>query len=599
MGALGVAMRLAPHTVFMWALMVFAAIFAGSVLLLARTPWLGATFAPHPQGALVTGVAGNGPAAGRLQPGDVVVALADGAGHSIPLDGNTLLRDPDQLRSYPELGALLQRLSQIHALLQGPVTIALADGRITEIQPRRRTPVAGVSSITWYQLFWAAVSFFIVASVWSFRPGSPITRHFAISGTSLMLATLCAALYSGRGLGMEGGLIEKLLILDHLSVDVFLAAFLSLCWVYPRELPGYRSGTSILYACAAAWWIGDLLQLWPNLDFGYRGAQLAAYAAAVALLLWQWRELEAGSGEWGSALWFAATVLGGTGLYLALAPVPTLLLGRPLVERFAAGTALELIYLGIAVGIYRHGLFQIDRWVWSAWVFFGITSLTLLLDVATIYLLGVQSTRVFVLSVALLAWLYFPVRQWLWSLLSGRLERRDYRVVMPAVLKEILADGGAQLDAEAWGRLLQRLFAPLSLRPTAAAVPRPELRNGGVEMLVPGVAGATAMVMDYPDRGGRLFSAADERLLSGLIQLVTQVLQLKEATSSGALAERRRVASDLHDHVMPPLLSFVYRADDTCSAEAGRAAIRELRDIIQGLHAAPPAAGRGDAGEAA
>ncbi len=54
-----------------------------------------------------------------------------------------------------------------------------------------------------------------------------------------------------------------------------------------------------------------------------------------------------------------------------------------------------------------------------------------------------------------------------------------------------------------------------------------------------------------------------------------------QARALGASAERNRVAQDLHDDVIPPLLSFIYRADDLALADQGRALLQCLRDVLR------------------
>ncbi len=55
------------------------------------------------------------------------------------------------------------------------------------------------------------------------------------------------------------------------------------------------------------------------------------------------------------------------------------------------------------------------------------------------------------------------------------------------------------------------------------------------------------------------------------------------AAQLGAQDERRRIAQDLHDDVIPPLLSFIYRTDSPALADAARLILKRLRDILRQL----------------
>lgn len=581
-------MRLAPHTVFTWMLALFALCAVGTVWLTTRTPWLGLGLQADVGGLRVVSVAPSGPAAGVLKVGDRVVGLGSGT-ERIPLTARLLLRDPNALARYSELRELTDELSAVHrVLMQDSVALALADGRTVEIRPHRSAPWLSLPWTFWHQLAWTAVSFLIAASVWAFRLNSPTVRYFALSGAALMLVSLSGAVYSSRSLGMDGAFLEKLLILNHFFVFLFLASLVNLCWVYPKPLNGYGFAAPGLFIFAGLWWMADALQLWPSLDWAYRGAQFLAFLGGALLLAVQWLKRGQRLEDRRAMRWFTATALGGFGAFLILYPGALLATGQPWLEAHLAAVFLQLIYLGVAIGIYRYGLFQIDRWVLNGWLLFGLSAGLLLLDMLVASLFDARTSQLTAMSLVILAWLYFPLRQWLWARLSHRLERRDYRRMFSGLMKELLTAEARRPADEIWFGILERVFAPLNLRPSQTGPEQPCLREGGAEMHVPGAAGSPAAVLSYADRGSRLFSVRDERLAGQLLQLVNRAADFKNAAAQGALRERRRLAADLHDQVVPPLLSFIYRAGDTETAEAGRAAIRELRGIIQFLNRPEP-----------
>lgn len=577
-------MRLAPHQMFMAALTLFALLVSCCVLLSTRAPWMGLSFEPDGDSFRVSAVAPESPADGQVTIGDRFIAIQSVSGISTPVAARYLLRNPDQISTYGEYRELLSGLSAIRDTLRTEsVSLIRADGSQVQMHPGERTPLQSVSALFWLQVFCSAISYLVAASIWSFRPKSPTIRYLALSGAALMLTTLTAAVFSSRALGMDGELVEKLIVLNHFSSSLFIASFVGLCWIYPTHLPGRSFMPATFMLIAFFWWIGDLLQAWPSQDLGFRGFQIFGWVTVAILLAWQRLRLARQPHERLQLRWFASAVIGGSTLYLVLYPLPYLLTGEPWVEREIAAACLHMIYLLLAVGIYRHQLFHIDPWVWTVWALFGISTLLVLLDITIIYSLGLSSPRVVAASLAVLAWLYFPLRQWLWAKWSGGLQRRDYRAALPELSNELLALAGTHPPPEAWAELLKRVFAPLHWQSVTDSVAKVELRDGGTSLVVPAVAGAPAMCLSDADRGTRLFSAEDQRLTTGLVLIAGQIAQMKRAALTGADDERRRIATGLHDEVIPSLLSFIYHADDTQSAESGRSLIRELRRILQAL----------------
>lgn len=580
-------MRAAPHTVFTWALAIFISCAVVAGWFVTNTPSAGFRLVADRAGHLrVAKVFASGPATGRLELDNTVVAIRGDEGQAVPLDASVLQRDPDRFGSYSDLDRYLSELSAIHSLLRiGHFSVELSSGAVVNLRTEPRTPLSAVPAVFWYQVFWPGVSFLLVASVWSFRPDSPTTRYFAASGLALSFSALCSAVYSSQGLGMDGRLVAGLLSLSHLSLYLSLASLLGLCWVFPKRLPAVAPASIGFFVVAGLLWIVDFLRVLPTPNLGPAVAQLAAGGAVILAI--SMRALVRPPDEPASAnrTWFRLAALAAAA-YLVTYPGSLLVLGRPLLERHVAMTLLHLVFLCLGVGIYMRTLFQIDRWVWSAWLFIGVSATMLVLDMLAVYALGLGSERVFAVSVILMAWLYFPIRQLLWVRWSGRLRRGDYRDVIPGLVEELLVVREEGRHERAWFDILERLWAPLGVEAASDALPGAELKDGGVELRVPRVPGACATVMRHADRGSRLFSTDDVRFADTLVLLAHKIAPLKEAARSGAAAERHRVASDLHDHVVPSLLSFVYRADQTRAAGAGRAAIKELRQVINSLEAA-------------
>jgi len=80
---------------------------------------------------------------------------------------------------------------------------------------------------------------------------------------------------------------------------------------------------------------------------------------------------------------------------------------------YATGFFL-ITYVGIALGLRRYRLFDIDEWSYRVllWVFGAISVIAL--DALLIYFGLTEATSLGV-SLLLAGWVYFPLRQWLWQ----------------------------------------------------------------------------------------------------------------------------------------------------------------------------------------
>lgn len=572
--------RAAPHTVFTAAIAAFALAAAASAWMVTRAPWPGVRLTAAAGGLRVESVAERGPAAGLLQRGEFIVMVRQGA-LSVPLAG--LLQDPDAQTDSRALADQFARLQRVHRMMQrAAVELVRADGTVIRLRAAAYTPLGALLGWFWYQLLLAAVSLLTAASIGAFRPDNATTRRLTACGLALTLAVLSGAPMHPLVLGSDGELASRLLILEHLAELVFLTCLVGLSWSYPRRLPGESAMVPLTAAVAAIGWLIDTLALWHWLPTGFLLLRGGAYALAAVGVSWQCLRREASDGRNRQRAWLIALAV----LLAAAAVGGTIAAGTRSALPPAASLGLHLvIYVSAAAMVYRRALFQVDRWVWDAWVLCGVGVAAFAVDAALVYLLQAHSEPLAMTSIAAIAWIYFPLRQHLWRRLSRQARTGGYRSLLPALIRELLQQPAARVSPQSWTRVLDQLFTPLHMRALVHGPQRPTLVRGGAELHVPAVGDAPPLALGYADRGRRRFSAKDRRLLAGVMELSGYVAGLKSAAAAGAREERRRVAAELHDRVMPRLLSFVYQADDTASAEAGRAAIRRLRALIQDLEA--------------
>jgi len=287
--------------------------------------------------------------------------------------------------------------------------------------------------------------------------------------------------------------------------------------------------------------------------------------------------------------WLLLSMLTGSGLFI-LSIVVTVALGwlPPLPQAYAFGFFL-FIYVGIALGLARYRLFELDQWAWRVLVWVGGALAVLGLDAILITALDWSAATAFGTALWICGALYFPMRQWLWDRLT-----RTPRWPDDAVLGEVVRIAFApslQDQAALWDNLLRRLHDPLVLEPgSAPATPdtgHATIEEYGLALHVP-AAGAIGPRRLLHARGGRrLFTPRDGTFIDALCQLMQRAQASRTAYEDGARAERKRIAQDMHDDVGARLLQLIHRAPTPDVAELSRAAMRDLRTAIATLDALP------------
>jgi signal transduction histidine kinase len=278
----------------------------------------------------------------------------------------------------------------------------------------------------------------------------------------------------------------------------------------------------------------------------------------------------------------AFALLTGICLYIAMNVLSALLDSDAPLPQQASDASLLVIYIIIGFGIYRLGLFDVDRWVLGAWILFLCGLATLVVDALVVYTLDAQGGRTAAVVLTLLAWAYFPLRQFIWLRLTRRLERRDFRDLAPTVLERLLQQDEAHLS-ESWPVLLRRVFAPLRISRSRHYEDEVQIAKGGTELWLPEITGSPPLVLSYADRGNRLFTREDRRLAELLAALIDDIRRFRDAVDIGAREERLRIARSLHDEITPPMLTLIYKAPPGETADSFRALFRQLHDIVQDL----------------
>lgn len=569
-------------------LLIWALILAASVLtvqLALQSPRLGLRLLPTPAGAAVSVV--TAPAGSGIPAGARVLSVSGRDGRAVtplPLD---LIEEPDFLDTYAEINALFARQDLISEILRsGEVKLSwrTANGASGEsILSTRAGTLGDLPLLFWFQLVIGHACLLISAWVYALRPKDWGPRMFLLSGLAFSLATSSTAIYSSRELALPESLFRTLSMSSHLGGIGFGSAIVGLFMCYPRMLvkPRHLLWVTAIYG---AWFVADVLQWATSVDWGFHLPLVLQLVIAFTLAAIQWQRARNDPLSRAALRWFMLSTLVACSLYVTTISAPNLLDLQPLLPQGYALGFLLIMYVGIALGLRRYRLFDIDEWAYRVLLWIAGASAVILLDVLLI-LVGVKHFFALGISLLLAGWLYFPLRQWLWQQFVSRHQPRLESLLPQLSDFAFLADESAR-EAH-WDAILRRAFDPLDIVRTSFHGEHAAVQDDGLALSMPAVGGLAARKMSFAAGGSRLFSSRDANFADALIDLVGQILASRASFEQGARAERQRLARDLHDNLGARLLRLIHHLRGTNEAEIAREAMVELRSAIAAIDAPP------------
>jgi len=563
-----------------------------STALAINTSWLGLSLAPHEDGLLVTQVRSDGPAHGHLNVGDVLTAIDSSTGTIFHLHALDIMEDPYDLQLYSEFDNFFSRQSAIYQQLRQPsTTFLLADGKQVTLHSADKRPLSSLPFLFWFQLGCGFVSVLIGVGVYAFRQDEIAPCCFALSSIGLMGIITAAAMYSTRELAIDGELFYRLTLLNQYGTVLFVGLGTAVLWYSPRRIsPLPMAG--ILFAIYCLFALLHTLEVWETLNVGIRAPIFLFVLLIIGFSIAAWRTTGGRPASRAALKWLLYTWFTGIVLFLGLRLVPVALGFGSLIPQAAAWLVLVFIYIGVALGITRYRLFNLDRWVLRAW-FWMFSGLAVVgVDIGLVSLLDINTPLATAIALAIIGWIYFPLRQILWARFVPGLQRIDFENLFPEILEMTLAPGKDSELFNKWQNMLQRVYKPVEIKTLAndetQQVDKVQIIRNGIGLRLPPLPGGNALELSGAEHADRLFNPNDVRFASAVWGLLDHAVQFRHALEQGANEERQRIARDLHDDVAARLLTLVHRANDAGYEKLTRQALGALRDTIYTLGTQTP-----------
>lgn len=518
--------------------------------------------------------------------GAELLTIRDSKGHSVNVTAKDFIEDPHFLPSYEDMQAVFSTQEQLHTLLrqneQLQVGLRLKPDQAINyysLQIAQSRPVSSMPVVFWFQLAVSSIGFLLGCWIWALRPQELTARIFAILNTMYPVFAFSAAIYSTRDIALDGDLLRALVVVNTAGASFYGCALMSLFLVYPKRLvpPGWLL---LIPAVFTGWLVLDTLFLLPEPSMGGDLPVTIQMLSAIIFAILQWRANRHDPRARAALKWFGACILISCGLFVFLVQSTQLLgMQTALSQGYAFGFFL-MVTVGIAFGLRRYKLFELDQWAFG--ILFWLLGAIALIVLDTFLVVMLSPMMSLSLAVLICGLIWLPARGWIQQRFLSRRSVKD-----PELFQKIIAISFAVTEKdrlEQWKNFLAQLFRPLNIELLNSSGPdQVKIRDDGLRLYLPAVAGMPALVLEYHWQGRKLFSGKDASFVAQLLVLVQRAADSRTAYDRGVQEERGRISRDLHDDIGSRLLSALYQKDISQTRQLVQQSLADMRTMLTGL----------------
>jgi two-component system, NarL family, sensor histidine kinase DevS len=572
-----------PFLVVAAAILVAVSVAGTAVYISVFQPWLGISLKGDPAGesVIIQSVDASGPNKGVL-PGQRLIALsAGGENQPVTLNPVDLLEEPDVISAISELNEFFRKQDRLFGILSQSeifAEVASPEGlrRTITIHAGPQRDIFDLPRVFWIQVLVGVTGFLIGTWVLSLRRGELSAFFFFLAGSGLLISAVPAAIYSSRELALPGDLFVILSGVNNAGALIFGAGMIGLFLCYPHRLVS-NTLAFVPSVVLGVWIYADIVRLGESAVWTRQLPiilSLTAIAVCVGGQYWRTRNDPRGRAI---LRWLGWSVLIGAGAFVLTVSVPRIFDVDLSLSQGYAFLFFLVIYFGVALGVTRYRLFELEEWAFLILYYMVGILLIVLLDIALFVTISIEKIPAFSLSFVLVALGYLPLRDTLWRRLFMP-EKQEREAFFSKVVDIALTPPG-ESQGKRWLKLLDELFSPLQSKPIASGA-FAGVENEGLGLTVPAVGQMSALRLEYGNKGRKLFGPRDVKLVNELISMLEHAIESRQAYEQGVAEERIRITRDLHDNIGAQLLTALHSTAPERKDLMIRESLSDLRDIV-------------------
>jgi signal transduction histidine kinase len=500
----------------------------------------------------------------------------------VALMSTDLMGEPDHLGTYPKMLDFFERQSMIAAELtrdQVTVSYVTRDGETETgtFQPRPRA-ITDLPFAFWFQQGVGLLGMLMAGWVMSLRWGDWGARMFALTGLFLAVLAMAAAVYSTRQIALPGDQFRILSSINHFGAAAFGIALVGLFMMYPRQIvrPVWLLVPVVIYS------IGIMLELlYVGTDLWLNLIVSSQMLIAILLGVVQWWRTSGNQVDRAGLRWFLLFSLIGCSLFICLSVLPPVLglAEQGYISQAYAFGFFNLMQLGLALGVVRWRVFDLDRYAYYIWLWLAGVFLIFATDLLLLFWLQDQPLTSLGIALVIVSFIYFPLRQFLLlRLLASKTPNPSEHI---AEVFDVAIAPTKRLQDTRWDDLLRSVFATAGDNKILIDAPdQVAIADNGLALNIPAVAGMEGRQMQFADGGRRLFNTADMRAAAALCRMYAVAHDGHLAYERGVNMERDRISRDVHDNIGSQLLSALHTSEAANKDTLLRETLADLRQII-------------------